>query len=322
MSAITRRLPNSNISRLAAINGFKLAIDNLPAGTITLPADITTNLPTVHTNYNAGYNAVTAAEADFSIKTADKTAAAFKLRIITSDFLKVLRITVDRSVSFEDGLWDAADTSYYNLDETGGNLPDMRSDENLSYWANEVITGEAARKAAKPTAPDMSNPAAAEVTALYTPLQTALGLVVVSASALSTARNNLNTHNPAIDQFITRAWNFLDANYGNLEESAKRNMLRQFGVVYTTTGNPNTFTFIVKDDAGATLEGAKAVLIESGAEAFANEDGRVNLETNTVGPVQLLISYPGKQNRTALYTIPDTDHGQTYDLGEIGLANA
>ena len=322
MSTISRRMPNSNISYLAAINALKLAIDNLPPGTITLPADITTDLPLIHTAYNQKYNLVTTAEAEFSIKTGLKNKAAFKLKTITIDFLKVLRITVDRSVSFEDGIWAAADISYYNLDETGGNLPDIRSDEKIIYWANEVVTGDAARKAAAASSPDMVNPTAAEVAALYTPMQTAMGAVILSASFLSSARNNLNSHSTDVAQFITRAWDFLDANYGNLEESAKRNILRQYGVTYTSTGTPNTFTFIVKDAAGTNLEGAKIVLIQSGAEAFTNEDGRVTLETNSVGPVKLLISYPGKQNHTALYTIPDTDHGQTYDLGTITLADA
>ena len=317
MGDITRRLPNSNITRLSAIRELKLSIDALPVGTVTLPPDMITNLPMVVTTYSNAYDTVTSGEAELSLRVATKGGHFLRLKTATIDFLKVLRITIDRSLVMEDGQWAAADTSYYNLDETGGNLPDIRTDEKLQYWANEVVNGEAARKAAKPAAPDMSNPSAMQVSALITPFQGAMSAVVIATNALTTARNNLHLLNPDVDAFIVRAWDFLEANYSNLDNSAKRNMLRQFGVTYVSNGTPNTITLLVKDATAAPLEGAKMVVIESGAEAFANEEGRISLQTASVGALQLLLSYPGKTNQTIPLTIPDTAEGETFNLPDV-----
>lgn len=319
MAAISRRLPQSNIARLTAIRSLKLAVDSLPPAAITLPPDVITSLPQALSEYTNVYDTIIPLEAALNEKIAIKNNALLRIKTFTVDFIKVLRITVDRSVLFADGQYAETDTDYYNLDETGGNLPNLRNEELIIQWANNMVNGEAARKAAKPGAPDMANPSAADINAATPPFTAALGQIVAATNLLTNARNKINTTNPDADRFILRAWDFLEANYSNLEDSAKRNILRQFGVTYVSNGTPNTITFLVKNTEGAALEGAKTVIGETGSETFANAEGRINIETQFLGNLNLLVSYPGKTTQTIPLTIPDTAEGQTFNLPDVVL---
>jgi hypothetical protein len=96
-------------------------------------------------------------------------------------------------------------------------------------------------------------------------------------------------------------------------------MLRSWGVVYGTVGEPNTLTVLVKDSAGAPLEGASVVLLETEGSSTANPEGRVSLETRTVGNITLRFSYPGKADKDVPVSIADEAEGTTIDLGIVVL---
>jgi len=141
--------------------------------------------------------------------------------------------------------------------------------------------------------------------------------VAAKNQELAQARNQVNLVNPQVDVFIKRAWDFLEANFSSMEAPARRNVLRQFGVVFITRGIPNNLTFTVKDTAGNTLAGTLAFIEQSGAEASANEDGRVLLTTNVVGPIIIVLQYPGKQKQEVTFEIPEDAEDQTFELPDV-----
>ena len=67
--------------------------------------------------------------------------------------------------------------------------------------------------------------------------------------------------------------------------------------------------------SGDTLAPVALVYLEqSGAEATANEDGRVLISTNLVGPILLTLQYPGKQKTEVSFEIPEDAEDQTFEL--------
>jgi len=319
MRPISRRKPGTNITRLIVINGFKTGLDIAPAGSITLPLDITTNLPTVHQDYNSLYYAVDQKEGIVSIKVRDKNDQQLRLTTITLDYLRVLRYTVNRSIVFKDNKWVIEDLSFYNLDETGGNLPDINTDEVALIWANHIVNGDSNRLNIKPSAGQMTNPSSSEVGAEILLMQGAQAQLSLANMELGSARSALDQANVTIDNFIQRAWDFLEANFSHLEAPAKRNMLRQFGVIYITTGIPNRLTFLVKNTSGNALPEATATIEQSGSEAIANNEGRVDIQTNVLGPITIVVQYPGKQKARIEFTIPDDAEEQTFTLPDVIL---
>lgn len=319
MTTITRRIPQSNIARLKSINTFKTAYDATPPGMITLPADTITALPLIHTEYNTNYYAADEKEAALALAIGLKNTEATKLNVTVNHFLQVMRLTVIRSLLLEDGKWEKNDIVYYNLDETGGNLPDINNDEDILVWANHVINGETNRKAAKPLAPDMVNPAVADVTALVGPFNTGIGNVVAATVALTSARSHLNDTNTNADKFILSVWNFLDANLSGFDDSARRNVLRQYGVVFISTGIPNIIKGHVKNPGGLFLEGAVATIQQTGAAATSNADGLFEISSTALGNLDVQVTFPGLSKKTISLTVPDDAEEQTFDLGIIEM---
>ena len=317
MTVISRALPQSNSGRRNALNNLKSGIDGAPAGTVVLPPDVTTDLPLLRTGYNTKSLAVETAEAIALQFISYKNRDFLCLSTVTLDFLKVVRITVNRSLVFGNGVWEQSDLNYYNLDETGYNLPTLRTEEEIRTWAESVINGESSRLIAKPTASGMTNPLASEVSAQLVIAEASRDEVAAKNQELAQARNQVNLVNPQVDVFIKRAWDFLEANFSSMEAPARRNVLRQFGVVFITRGIPNNLTFTVKDTAGNTLAGTLAFIEQSGAEASANEDGRVLLTTNVVGPIIIVLQYPGKQKQEVTFEIPEDAEDQTFELPDV-----
>jgi hypothetical protein len=320
MSTISRRLPISNIARLKAINTFKTAYDATPSGTFTFPADVVTDLPVIQGNYQTNYYAVDTKESAVLQAIEGRKGFFGKLNLSVNHFLQVVRLTILRSVLFEDGNWQLSDENYYNLDSTGGNLPDINTEEDALIWANHVVQGEADRKVAKPAAPDMVNPTAAFVGTQIGPLQTAIGLVAAKTLELTTTRNQLNGLSVEADAFILKVWNFLDANTSGLEDSTRRNLLRQYGVVYISTGIPNIITAHLTKPDGTPLQGAEATIEQTGGSATSNSDGLVQISTNALGTLNVIVKFPGYAQLSASVTIPDNAEEQTFNLGTLQMS--
>lgn len=318
MVVITRRLPNSNISRFRALKRLFRAL-GFPASAGVLSPDVATIITDAEPIYTAAFNLVDEKEAEWLRLVDLQTKPYAKLGVFVSHFIQVLKLTIKRAIIDEQGDWLDSDLSFYNLDSTGGNLPDLRAQEAIREWAQFLITGETNRLASRPTAVAMSNPAITDVQMRLNNLVLLSNSTSNAALALTTERGNLDRFNRDADAIILRAWNFLDAHYSNLEDSLKRTALRQWGVVFISEGKPNVISFIVKNIAGEVLQGAVGIIEETGSEDIANEDGRVELNTTVLGPISIVVQYPGKQKARIEYTIPDDAEEQTFTLPDVIL---
>lgn len=318
MVVITRRLPNSNISRFRALKRLFNTL-GFPASAGVLSPNVATDITDAEPIYTAAYLLVDAKE-DAWLRLTDLQKKPFeKLEVFISHFLQVLKLTIKRSIIDEEGDWLESDLAFYNLDTTGGNLPDLRAQEAIREWAQILIDGETRRLASRPTAVAMSNPAIGDVQSRYSNVVLINNSTSNALLALTDERGNLDRLNPPADAIILRAWNFLDAHYSNLEDSMKRTALRQWGVVFTSEGKPNILSFLVKNTAGELLQGAVGIIEETGSQDIANEDGRVELSTTVVGPLSIVVQFPGKQKARVEFTIPDDAEEQTFTLPDVIL---
>lgn len=319
MSGIEKQPLRSVMGRLVALEkAYGMETTMAPGTSFLLPA-IATKLIDVKPIYKQFVQERDNLDALWKAKAKTKTDQIGITEMFVRDFFKVLKITINRSVKLNNGQWATDDINFYNLDETGGNLPENLTEIEVLAWAEKITVGEANRILAKPTAPAMVNPSAAEVTAEAVVAQPLVAASSQAQAALADKRRDIDEANPEIDLLMDSVWSLVQIHYQKSPKETQREMLRNWGAIYAGVGEPNTLTVLVKDSAGAPLEGADMVLLETEGTATANPEGRVNLQTKVVGNITLRFSYPGKDDLDVPATIADDAEGTTIDLGTVTL---
>jgi hypothetical protein len=319
MSGIEKQPLQSIRGRLIALKKAFGKQATIPAGEVILLPNVVTQLNDATPIYDQLVVDRDNLEALWKQQAGNKTNKFFITELYVIDFFKVLKITINRSVKLADGKWEASDINFYNLDETGGIIPDDMTEADVLLWAKKIKDGEANRLLAKPTAPAMVNPSAAEVTAAADVAKPLIELTSNALDLLNAKRAQLKEANVQVDLILKTVWTSVESRYAAYDADTLRDTLRGWGVVYGTVGEANTLTALVKDSAGEPLEGASVVLLETEGTTTANPEGRVSLETRTVGNITLRFSYPGKADKDVPVTIDDEAEGTTIDLGIVVL---
>jgi len=321
MEGIEKQPLRSVTGRLIAlIKAFGMQT-TLPPGTTILLPDVATKLIDAMPIYDQLVQDRDNLDAIWKDIAGKKAQEIGVTEMFVIDFFKVLKITINRSVKLNNGQWAASDINFYNLDETGGNIPVDMTESEVLVWAEKIKDGEANRLLAKPTAPAMTNPTAADVTLVADEAKPWISQSSQAQSLLTGKRAEINEANLGLDSLLESVWGFVQIHYQMVPKETQREMLRNWGVMYAGVGEPNTLTVLVKDSAGAPLEGADMVLLETDGSATANPEGRANLQTRVVGNITLRFSYPGKDNLDLPVTIADDAEGTTIDLGTIVLVS-
>ncbi len=147
-----------------------------------------------------------------------------KAQLYVMHFIQVLFMTIQRGELKEEIL------TFYQLDEIKGNVPSLNTEEDLLKWGNNIIAGEQKRmqKGGSP---------------VYSP---SIALVKVNVEKFNEAaifqknlkRNTLRSYErmqklrQSTNEFISRLWNEIEANFGAEPSKIRRQRAQQYGVVY------------------------------------------------------------------------------------------
>jgi len=249
MKTIARRTPKSSITLHKALFKGAMVENNLPAAQRFLPPAFSTKLINTSTDYNNLVRAASTAEANYGSNNSDLRKSVGKLRTYCNHFIQVLNFAIVRG----DEGFSEGDRHYYSL--TDGKVPNLVSEDNVFFWAENLLNGEANRLAAKPGAPAMSNPSATKLAALKATADDLLVQENQLATIQSLARAQVNKAFKNGVMVVTQLWNFVENNYLQLPDSARRDMMREWGVVFITIGTPTQLSGLVKNEAGEPLPG-------------------------------------------------------------------
>lgn len=308
MGTIYRRLPNSNLSRQAAIARAKLKYDSMPPTNEVLRPSTVTRLNHIASNYPSALQEVANANAALNSNTKAKEPLVGTLQTFVSHFIQVFNLGVAR------GKYPAAHRSFYHLDVESSALPDMQSEANIMLWAQRIISGDGARVTAGGAA--MANPEVGEVIDAEAPAVAAITQQTVLAEALDTEQEQLEELNEEVDADIKRIWDEVESFYGNETAESKRQNAREWGVVYISEGPAATLTGLVKTAAGAAVEGATVTVVETGSEATTNNEGRYSLNTTVTGSVTVRAALGANSAETTV-EIPEEHDGVEIEVGEM-----
>ena len=308
---ISRLLPNSNLGRNKAIDKAHEASGNQPPGVQVLNADTLTRLGSMFTAYNARVTAVNNAQSDQSANTGVKDAAVAETRTFTSHFLQVFNFGVVR------GKYTAAQRARFGLPTDSDKLPSLITEADVVHWAKAIVTGDAARVTAGGAA--MANPDAAEVGTALSACQTAINAQAARHLALNNAQEALDALNVEADALIKRVWNEVETFYSEESPSSMRDKARAWGVVYVTRGPAALLTGRVLLPGGAAAEGAVVTVVQGGAKATCNAEGRYIISTTVLGAIDLKAELPPHTPGNGSATIADHEEEVTVNVGDIVL---
>lgn len=305
---ITRRLPNSDLTRVTAINAAHNKNGLTPPGTGPLSANTITRLNTMFSDYNTALTNRGVAKSGQTTNTPAKDAQMEHTRTFVNHFIQVFNLGVRR------GKYPAGHRSFYQLEVGSDAVPDLESEANVLTWANRIVTGDPLRVAAGGAA--MTNPDVVEVQTSLTATMTLFNSQSTLADALDAAEESVETLNALADSLIKRIWDEVEAFFGEEAPASMRENARRWGVVYITTGPAAVLVGFVKDSGGVVQVGREVTLLDSGATAITDSNGRYEIETHLTGQVTLT-AHPGEAHGMQIVNIPEHTTGITINVPDI-----
>jgi len=311
MGNITRRLVQSVIALKKAVNKGTQMNNSLNLADRFLPPAYELELNNANNSLNTDYNDVGIAKGNYDNNNLNLRLETEKMRKFSGHFVQVLNLAIDR----DDDDFKPGDRGYYHLPDA--TVPNMDSEENTFSWTEILIAGEANRLAAKPLAVAMSNPNIGKVTLLHTTATSYLVQENLLVTKLNTERARLNEYLEPGKIFIAKLWNYVETQYLELPDETRRNMMREWGVVFVSEGEPITLSGLVKNGAGAPIQGATVTLEDTGAIATTNAEGRYNLPTTFIGLGDLIFSFPALPDVSIPFTTIQDNEGQTLEMPDV-----
>jgi len=296
---IERRLPNSDETRLIALNGAKTKKDNTPSPDIVIRPATIARLDADQPVYASNMQARGTALAGQSTATDTKFAAQERARMFVSHFIQAFNNGVDR------GLFPRAHRAFYGLDVNSGSVPEINSEPLLTLWGQRLIDGDPLRIAAG-GAP-MAMPAIAEVITEYTAFLNANIAQSTAKDAYDNAQEAVSDLEIATDKLILRIWDEVETAFNDEPISSKRRKSREWGVVYISTDPATVSGRAVHAVTGNPVEGVEVLLAETGVLALTDSAGNYNFKTNHTGEGTIRYSLAGFTTQTFLRTFEGGD---------------
>jgi len=314
MAIMRRRLSTTNLTRKTALIKAKAKLDNPGVNGVAITPATAARLNTMHGSYLPAMTLIDQRAAQQVTATAAKNPVLQTLRLFCKSFISVFNSGVER------GKYLASHRPFYGIDASNSNLPDLTTEVEVTDLAGRIIEGDPLRVADGGAA--MANPDVAEVTAANTALQAQLSAVSNAKDALDQAQEAVGALNPEADKVIKKVWDEVETFFNEETPESKRANSAEWGVVYVSEGAPAVLSGIIRNNNGAPLEGAAALLVETGTDDLANNEGRYELPTIATGGLTIRTSYPGLPDVVVNVIVPDGSEGETIEVPDIIMGGA
>ncbi len=242
--AVVRRLPNTDAGRALALDRAAIKLSITAPADIVLTAQSQTRLAAIRPTFNTNLVLRGQALGNQTVATPGKDSARRVAALFISHYVQ----GCDKAAMRGETGFFKADRSYFQLDGTNFDIPDLENDNEVLLWGPRIIDGDALRIAAGK--PVMPFPAIADVTAKYNLFSTAFGDYSLLKTAYDNAQEAISNMREDVDSLILRMWNETEAAYSEEAPSSKRRNARDWGVVYVlvagTVPTPDDFSIMGK----------------------------------------------------------------------------
>ena len=270
MASENRQLPKTNLKRNLALKNAKKKNDAL-GGSSYLTSSTQSKLNAIQPVYNKDMDTVATNKSIAMDMTGTANTTGALLLRKNSRFIQVFVLAVN------DDIYKVSDILYYHIDSKG-NVPPMKTNDEIKTVAENLISGEDVRVAAGGI--PMANPSIAEVITLYKQFQNDLDNENAANTDVTTAETAVNDDNKDADDAILYVWNEVETYFGNLAHPALRVQGKFWGIMYATTGSLKKVTGKVTDLlTGFGIAGVDIYFDNGNLSATSDINGNFDLNT-------------------------------------------
>lgn len=282
MASESRRLPTTNITRLAALVSGKRKYD-MPGDHSFITDSTGEELGVLEPLYSEVMKNIDPAKAVFFNSNIKKNKASERCEMFNSHFVQVFTFGVNRTV-FKRG-----DYAYFGL-KKNGKLPDTRTDAKRLAFAKRLIKGD--EKRVEAGGAPMKNPSIAEVTEAKTILENCMTTQNNSWELLKKAQNNCNKLNKRANECVKFLWGEVETKYSILPRATKRDMGRLWGIIYVKVGMMKLVNGTITDaETGELIIGA-TIYFENGNNDCESDTAGFKFNTTLMDVQKLICEHP------------------------------
>jgi len=295
--SLTRKLPNSDVKRMIALDTGKTKKDNTAPADVVLTTNTVTRLDTTQPLFKQKMQERGNALQAQSDSTAAKNASQAKAKMYISHFIQGFNNGADRDY------FPKSHKAFYQLDVNSDSVPIMDTEAEVNLWGDRLIEGDAERITAGGAA--MSMPSIAEVTIEVNLFKTLNAEQSTLKDAYDNTQEAVSNMRPEVDSLILRIWDEVETAFNDEPIESKRRKAREWGVVYVSTQKA-TITGLVTDSvSGEPLQNVNVALIESEEVVQTDEEGMYTLKTSYTGEGTLEFALDGYTTQTFPVTIEE-----------------
>jgi len=280
----SRRLPQS-------ILGFQKAMDDGANKAASSPeeaisADTLAVLAIKQPDYNAKVLAMNIALQAQMSATQEEDVAIGECRMYISHYFQVFNLGVAR------GLFPATARAFYGIDANDDKVPNLNKENDVSHWAQTIVTGDAARVTAGGVA--MGFPKAIEVDAKFTIYKAKHNTQSEKKDTYDNAQQAVAAMNDSVKQLVVDMWDEVEFFFRHEpDDASRRRKCREWGVVYVSDKKGKITGLVTDKESGAKLPGVTVKIIETDETTMTDDGGNYELATTLVGTGTLEFSLPG-----------------------------
>ncbi len=219
-----RRLPNTDSSRLKALKTALQRGENIPPKEKPFSQSSLLNISSVLPKFEMYIKHQKEAYLSQTERSPEYSYLYKKARNYVSHFIQVLNLAIIRG----DLKKEARD--FFGLDINVKRLPTFKSEQELIKWGDVILEGEQSRigDGGNP----MTNPTIGVVRVHYEKFVVAYRSQKTLQDNYVRATKQVAEYRPEVDRVILQLWNEIEASYEPNEEVLRRNICREFGLVY------------------------------------------------------------------------------------------
>jgi hypothetical protein len=279
-----RRLPQSVLGFQKAMDDGKNKSTGSPEEAIS--SDTIDRLDIVQPEYNGKVLAMNVALQDQLNTTALEQAAFNVCRMYTSHFFQVLNLGIAR------GIYPASARTFFGIDANDDKVPVLTKENDVTHWAQTVVSGNAARITAGGAA--MANPTAVEVGTKLTDYLAKHNTQSEKKDTYDNAQQAVAVMYDTVKQLVVDMWDEVEFYFRHEpDEPSKRRKCREWGVVYVSDKKGKIIGSVSDIDTGLTLAGVTVKIIETDESTLTLETGKYELVTTLVGTGTLEFTLAG-----------------------------
>ena len=236
-----RRLPNTDIARIKALQKAYQKGKELPPFKLAFTQSTLQKVMSFLPRFEKTMTQQKAALNFQKERNLEHLSQIRKVKMYISHFVQVVNMAIQR------GELPLSILEYYKLNECGGKVPPLFTEDEICTIGRNLIDGETAR--IRKGLPPVTNPTIAVVKVWYEKFLDAYRDQKNLQIVTSRSQKDLAVLRPEADEIILTLWNEVENSFRDLPDDLKREKAIAYGLVYVYRKSETISQIVIKQQA-------------------------------------------------------------------------